>query len=175
MQTAIKGQVVYSCILIFFIQLLPFLSKAQLTKESSKLIADQVASPIKMEIRSFIREADRKKLKCNLNFFSIKFIINTASFTCDTVLFSKSVDAELKQAITNIFRKNNVEWSLILKDIKCANRERLELIFPVYLSRDRCTITKLTGLQWWDIFNELVIEGNSEVIILGSMSMSMNH
>jgi hypothetical protein len=136
---------------------------------------DQVAYPLKLEIRSFIREADKKESKCNHEFFSVKFIVNTTSFTCDTLLFSKSVDTKLKQAIANMVRKNKIEWSKILRDIKYDKRDKLELIFPVYLSRDRCTTTKLTGSQWWDIFNELIIEGNREVIILGSMSMSMIH
>lgn len=174
MQTALKERIVYNHLLLSFI-LFPFFSIAQIKKESFNLIADQVANPIKKEIRSYIREADKKQLKCDLTFFSIKFVVNTNSFICDTVMLSKSVDNQLTISISNMVKQNEIEWSRILKDINHSNQEKLDLIFPVYISRDKCKSPKLTGSQWWEIFNELIIEGNSEVIILGSMSMHMNH
>lgn len=161
------------CLLFIFASTL--CTHAQFNKVSAELVNEQISFPIRKEILSYILKADQRKLKCDLDFFSIKFIVNTASFACDSVSFSRSVESELALSISNMIKRNEIDWSKILGDINYSNNEKLDLIFPVYVSRDKCNSPKLVGSQWWEIFNELIIEGNSEVIILGSMSMHMNH
>jgi hypothetical protein len=174
MQAALKERIVYNHFLLLFI-LFPFISAAQLQKESFDLFIDQVARPIRMEIRSYITKADKIKLNCDLTFFSINFVINTHSFTCDTVMLSKSVDKELAQSISNLIKESKIEWSTIVKSIDHCNKEKLQLIFPVFISRDKCDSPKLTAAQWWEIFNKSIIEGKREVILIGSMGMHMSH
>jgi len=164
---------------LLLLQVLSLTSEAQVTKETTKLVIDQIIHPIKMEIRAFIVKADQKESKCDLRFFSVKFKVNGDSFTCDSVIFSKSVDKELKESIRNIFKKDDIQWRDIIIDIGQNHvKEKYELILPIHISRERCPLTKLNEVKWWEIFNDLIMADDSnlnEVILLGTVSMSMNH
>jgi len=176
-KTGIQARIVCSFVIIILIQLLPTISKGQVTKESFNIIVDQVASPIKREIRSFIRGADKKKPKCDLNFFAIKFIINKDSFAFDSVILSMPDEQELKKSISSVFRKENVDWKHLLKDFS-NNGKDYQLLLFIHLTRDKCPIIKLSEVEMWDTFNNLIMLGSNDlnqVIILGSISMSMNH
>ncbi|GCC50820.1 hypothetical protein SanaruYs_10380 [Chryseotalea sanaruensis] len=80
----------------------------------------------------------------------------------------------MREIIAKKIKQNRISWSKILSEVNYSNTENLNLIFPVYISRDKCSTSKLTGSQCWEVFNELLVNGNSEVIILGSMSLYMN-
>ncbi|GCC50821.1 hypothetical protein SanaruYs_10390 [Chryseotalea sanaruensis] len=70
MQMVTKERFVNSLLLLLF-TLMPLQSKAQWSGEAVDLIAYELADPIKKEIRLFIREADKKKLNCDLTFFRL--------------------------------------------------------------------------------------------------------
>ena len=176
-KTGIQEHIVSSLIVLFLALFVGAPSNAQVTMERFNLIADQIARPIKMEIRSFIHQADKKKLQCNLKFFSIKFIVNKGSFECDTVIFSNSVDKELKASISAFVKKGNIDWKSIINDTTHNGNGNYQLMLPVYFSRDKCTITKYNQVEVWNLLNDLLmIETNSldEIIFLGSISMSMS-
>jgi hypothetical protein len=110
-------------------------------------------------------------------FFSIKFIINTKTFICDTVIYSKSVYQELKAPTSLLVKKNNIDWRSVLNELNhdCI-KEKIEMILPIHLTRDKCPLLKLDEVSWWPIFNELImIESRNvyEIVILSPVRLSI--
>jgi hypothetical protein len=147
-------------------------------EENGRLIANQLISPITREIRTSIRKSDSiKKINCEPHFFSIKFIVDTKAFVCDTVVFSKSVYKELKVATTLLVKKNSIDWRSVLNDLNhdCI-KGKIEVIMPIHLTRDKCPLLKFDEVSWWQIFNELImIESRNlhEIVVLSTVRLSI--
>ncbi|MCA6380060.1 MAG: hypothetical protein IM574_13180 [Cytophagales bacterium] len=145
---------------------------------NGRLISNQLISPITREIRASIRKSDsNSKINCDPHFFSIKFIINTKTFICDTVIYSKSVYQELKATTSLLVKKNNIDWRSVLNELNhdCI-KEKIEMILPIHLTRDKCPLLKLDEVSWWPIFNELIMIENRnlyEIVILSPVRTSI--
>ncbi len=174
MWTVTKELIVNSLIVILSIFLTSLASYAQEVKDG-KLLQDKLISPILKEVSSSIRKLDKSnKSNCDIKFFSMKFIVNSQSFTCDTVIYSKSVHQDLKSSINNLSKA--LDWSSILREMK-DTKENYEIILPIHLGRDYCPMTKFTEIELWSTFKELIMtDGKNfhKVIILSPVNTYIN-
>lgn len=170
MLTAIRELIVKNFFLTLFL-LTPLISFAQEIRQG-KLVQDKLISPILKELRSSFRKVNKSdEGNCDGRFLSMKFVVNSKSFKCDTVHYSKFVPQELKHSINKLSK--TLDWLSILREMKNSN-EDFEIILPIYLGRDNCPIAKFTEIELWDIFKELLMtEGISlsKVIIVSPISI----
>jgi hypothetical protein len=169
MLTAIKELIVRNIFLTLFL-LTPLISFTQEIREG-KLVQDKLISPILKELRSSQRKVNKSdKGNCDGRFLSMKFVVNSKSYKCDTVYYSKSFPQEFKQSINNLSK--TLDWLSILGEMKDSN-EDFEIILPIHLGRDNCSIAKFTEIELWNIFKELLMTQGvnlSKVIIVSPVS-----
>ena len=160
---------------LFFLPffLIPQFSFCQSEEKTLNIVRKQIAQPIQNLIRTYLNERDKDKTKCEVIVFTTKFIVNTNSLTCDTIIVSKRINQAFASRLTDSLMTSKINWKTILHDIDYTNKEKLELLFAVYATSDICKEKNLYNSDWWDIINELFIKDNKEVIILGSMNMSL--
>ncbi len=158
-------------LILFF--LIPKISFCQSEEKTLNVVRKQIAQPIQNLIRTYLNERDKDKTKCDVIVFTTKFIVNTNSLTCDTIIVSKRINQAFASRLTDTLMTSKINWKTILHDIDYTNKEKLELLFAVYATSDICKEKNLYNSDWWDIINELFIKDNKEVIILGSMNMSL--
>ena len=163
------------CLCLFFSFSISFAQKAKDTK-FFKSPTDQFLNQIRMEISTYIRRTSETKTKCDLNFFSFKFIVNGQSYKCDSVLFSKSVDQELVNRIVKFTKDEGVRWGEILKNsVENPGNKKYGLVVFVSMYRDECPPKKLYPRDAWSIFNDLMFlkigKDKNEIVMLGSMEV----
>jgi hypothetical protein len=140
---------------------------------------DQFLYQIKMEISSYARKTIESKSRCNMNFFSLKFIINGVSHKLDSVLFSESADKELIKCVSLLMSEKEIHWDSIIKSsIHNPVDKNYGLMVFVSLYRDGCPLKKLYPQSAWSVFNDLLFLGKDkeqeEIVILGSMEVNIS-
>jgi hypothetical protein len=143
-----------------------------------KLISDQIISPVLLEVRKASNANTEKRKQCQSIHFSIKFIINARSLTCDTVLFSKSISGKLTLK-SEVFRDLKVDWARILsKGQDCKSDSTYEVLLPIRLTRSNGSPCKLSEYQLWEIYSDLIMmdKGDfAQLLILSPLTISMSN
>jgi hypothetical protein len=141
--------------------------------------ADQLLYQIRMGISSYARKTIDSKNRWEMNFFSLKFIVNGVSHKLDSVLFSESADRELIKVISLLINEKEINWDHIIKRlIHNPVDKNYGLMVFVSVYRDGCPLNKLYPQSAWAVFNDLLFLGKpteqQEIVILGSMEVNIS-
>jgi hypothetical protein len=159
---------VKTVMLVGYITLFISCASAQ-TTGVSKIVHDQIVRPIGHQINLAFDKAD-STVKCTVRYMSVKFIVDSKTLVCDTVIFSKSIAGKFDLDPV-VFKNFNINWSAIIETSQCNQASKFEVIQPFSFFNGECfnKYPKLRDDQIWEIYTDLIMldrRAKANVIIL---------
>lgn len=110
---------------------------------------EQILRPLNNEINQAASKANSDpKKKCSVAYLSVKFIVDSKTFECDTVIFSKSIIGKL-DLDPDVFKNFKVNWAALLDSAVCGTSGKFEIVQPVRFHKGDCKYPKLSEYQLW--------------------------
>lgn len=143
----------------------------------TKTVLDQIVRPAGHEINIAFDKAN-PSVRCEIRYVSIKFIVDSKTFVCDTVMFSKSIAGKIELDPV-VFKNFKIDWKNILDTSICNHVKRYEVIQPISFFMGECfnKYPKLRDDQIWEAYTDLMmldISGKANVVILQPSSFSVH-